>query len=86
MHRIRLAARSARSVALCLPKPGARYALAPALPWQLSRAGQVVARGTADRVVLPLHNLAPATAYRFDRFAKGRMIDEKGMGNQPNLH
>ncbi|MEP5727792.1 MAG: sarcosine oxidase subunit beta family protein [Sulfitobacter sp.] len=27
-----------------------------------------------------------ATAYRFDRFAKGRMIDEKGMGNQPNLH
>ncbi|APX25839.1 MAG: polygalacturonase [Rhodobacteraceae bacterium] len=66
MHRIRLAARSARSVALCLPKPGARYALAPALPWQLSRAGQVVARGTADRVVLPLHDLAPATAYRFE--------------------
>lgn len=29
---------------------------------------------------------ATATAYRFDRFAKGRMIDEKGMGNQPNLH
>jgi sarcosine oxidase subunit beta len=27
-----------------------------------------------------------ATAYRFDRFQKGRMIDEKGMGNQPNLH
>ncbi|MCT4610639.1 MAG: sarcosine oxidase subunit beta family protein [Pelagimonas sp.] len=27
-----------------------------------------------------------ATAYRFDRFAKGRMIDEKGMGNHPNLH
>ncbi|EFO29912.1 sarcosine oxidase subunit beta [Roseibium sp. TrichSKD4] len=27
-----------------------------------------------------------ATAYRFDRFATGRMIDEKGMGNQPNLH
>ena len=27
-----------------------------------------------------------ATAYRFDRFARGRMIDEKGMGNQPNLH
>lgn len=27
-----------------------------------------------------------ATAYRFDRFAKGRVIDEKGMGNQPNLH
>mgnify|MGYP001027574729 CR=1 FL=1 len=27
-----------------------------------------------------------AAAYRFDRFAKGRMIDEKGMGNQPNLH
>ncbi len=27
-----------------------------------------------------------ATAYRFDRFAKGLMIDEKGQGNQPNLH
>ncbi|MBY4891980.1 sarcosine oxidase subunit beta family protein [Rhodobacteraceae bacterium N5(2021)] len=27
-----------------------------------------------------------ATAYRFDRFETGRMIDEKGMGNQPNLH
>ncbi len=27
-----------------------------------------------------------AIAYRFDRFEKGRMIDEKGMGNQPNLH
>ncbi len=36
-----------------------------------------------------LANDAPhptATAYRFDRFAKGLMIDEKGMGNQPNLH
>ena len=29
---------------------------------------------------------ATATAYRFDRFATGHMIDEKGMGNQPNLH
>ncbi|MFK7838341.1 MAG: sarcosine oxidase subunit beta family protein [Sulfitobacter sp.] len=27
-----------------------------------------------------------ATAYRFDRFARGLMIDEKGVGNQPNLH
>ncbi|VDC26430.1 sarcosine oxidase subunit beta family protein [Pseudogemmobacter humi] len=27
-----------------------------------------------------------ASAYRFDRFRKGRMIDEKGMGAQPNLH
>ena len=27
-----------------------------------------------------------ATAYRFDRFQRGLMIDEKGMGNQPNLH
>ena len=26
------------------------------------------------------------TAYRFDRFEKGLMIDEKGQGNQPNLH
>ncbi len=27
-----------------------------------------------------------ATAYRFDRFSRGYMIDEKGMGAQPNLH
>lgn len=27
-----------------------------------------------------------AAAYRFDRFANGLVIDEKGMGNQPNLH
>ncbi|ABG29752.1 sarcosine oxidase subunit beta family protein [Roseobacter denitrificans] len=27
-----------------------------------------------------------ATAYGFDRFATGHMIDEKGQGNQPNLH
>lgn len=27
-----------------------------------------------------------ATAFRFDRFAKGKMIDEKGMGNNPQLH
>ena len=27
-----------------------------------------------------------ATAYRFDRFERGLMIDEKGQGNQPNLH
>ncbi|MEL6642120.1 MAG: sarcosine oxidase subunit beta family protein, partial [Pseudomonadota bacterium] len=36
-----------------------------------------------------LANDAPhptATAYRFDRFNRGLMIDEKGVGNQPNLH
>ena len=27
-----------------------------------------------------------AAAYRFDRFERGLMIDEKGQGNQPNLH
>jgi sarcosine oxidase subunit beta len=27
-----------------------------------------------------------ATAFRLDRFAAGRVIDEKGMGAQPNLH
>ena len=27
-----------------------------------------------------------AAAYRFDRFSRGLMIDEKGMGAQPNLH
>ncbi|MDP2520046.1 sarcosine oxidase subunit beta family protein [Shimia thalassica] len=27
-----------------------------------------------------------ASAYRFDRFARGHIIDEKGVGAQPNLH
>ena len=27
-----------------------------------------------------------ATAFRLDRFARGRVIDEKGVGAQPNLH
>ena len=27
-----------------------------------------------------------ATAYRLDRFRRGAMIDEKGVGAQPNLH
>ena len=27
-----------------------------------------------------------AAAFRFDRFANGKMIDEKGMGNHPNHH
>ena len=27
-----------------------------------------------------------ATAYRLDRFARGYLIDEKGVGAQPNLH
>ncbi len=27
-----------------------------------------------------------ATSFSFDRFETGHMIDEKGMGNQPNLH
>jgi sarcosine oxidase subunit beta len=29
---------------------------------------------------------AKASAYRLDRFATGRLIDEKGAGAQPNLH
>jgi heterotetrameric sarcosine oxidase beta subunit len=29
---------------------------------------------------------AVATAYRLDRFAAGRLIDERGAGTQPNLH
>jgi sarcosine oxidase subunit beta len=29
---------------------------------------------------------AVAAAYRLDRFATGHLIDEKGVGAQPNLH
>ena len=69
MPSIRLAARSARSVALCLPQPGARYTLSPGVPWQLTRAGETVARGVAAQVGLALHDLAPAT--RYDLEAEG---------------
>ncbi|WP_370159060.1 hypothetical protein, partial [Salipiger bermudensis] len=66
MPSIRLAARSARSVALCLPQPGARYTLSPGVPWQLTRAGETVARGVAAQVGLALHDLAPATRYELE--------------------
>ncbi|WP_417721794.1 glycoside hydrolase family 28 protein [Salipiger sp.] len=62
---IRIAARSPRMVALCLPRPGARYHLSPPLPYVLSAGGAVVAEGLADRVVLPLDGLDPATEYTF---------------------
>ena len=45
------------------------------------------ASAIALRICWPRMSRTPtATAYRFDRFEKGLMIDEKGMGNQPNLH
>lgn len=45
------------------------------------------ASGLAYAHLLATDNPHPtATAYRFDRFERGLMIDEKGMGNQPNLH
>ncbi|MBY6006043.1 glycoside hydrolase family 28 protein [Salipiger bermudensis] len=66
MTPVRLAARSARSVALCLPFAGARHALSPARPWRLSVAGTVVAQGAASTVVLPLHGLAPDTEHLFE--------------------
>ena len=34
----------------------------------------------------PTRRITTATAYRFDRFLKGLMIDEKGQGAHPNLH
>jgi len=37
----------------------------------------LIARGAPHEV---------AAAYRLDRFAEGKMIDEKGVGAQPNLH
>lgn len=46
----------------------------PASGWCFSH---LIARDEPHRV---------ATAYRLDRFATGRVIDEKGQGAQPNLH
>jgi heterotetrameric sarcosine oxidase beta subunit len=46
----------------------------PAAGWCLAH---LVARGEPHPV---------AAAYRLDRFATGRLIDERGMGAQPNLH
>jgi len=63
---IRLVARSPRMVALCLPRPGARYRLDPPADWRLVRDGATVSEGAADRVVLPLDGLEPATRYSFE--------------------
>jgi len=46
----------------------------PASGWCFSH---LIAQGTPHEV---------ARAYRLDRFATGHLIDEKGMGAQPNLH
>ena len=42
--------------------------------------------GLAGSVWAKDESHAAATAYRFDRFLRGLMIDEKGQGATPNLH
>ena len=63
MTLIRLAARSARSVALVLPIAGARYRLPSVLPWTLKPDRGDVRSGVTDRVVTALHGLMPDCAY-----------------------
>ena len=66
MPNLRLAAQSPRMVALCLPRPGARHRLSPALPWRLLQDGTEVQRGLAHTVVLPIDGLSPATRYQVE--------------------
>lgn len=67
-HTVALAARSA---ALRLARPGALFWLDPGIAWRLTAPGQtdrdVPGReGVATTVVLALHDLQPATRYRFE--------------------
>ncbi|MDQ0455879.1 polygalacturonase PglA [Rhizobium paknamense] len=55
---------SARMAALCLPVSGARYDLPQPLAWRLT--GHNVTDGMAEKAVLVLNDLRPATAYRFE--------------------
>ncbi|WP_206611608.1 glycoside hydrolase family 88 protein [Falsirhodobacter deserti] len=64
MTLIRLAARSARSIALVLPLAGARYHLPASTPWMLEAEGQPPRSGTTNRVVTAIHDLEPDTEYK----------------------
>ncbi|MBB3713577.1 polygalacturonase [Limimaricola variabilis] len=70
---IQLAARSARSVALCLTRPGARFHLDPPLPWRLRDAnGAVLREGVSAAVPLALHGLTPDTVFEIEAEGLGR--------------
>lgn len=71
---IQLAARSARSAALCLVRPGTRFHLDPALPWRLRCAdGAVLRQGVSAAAPLALHGLAPDTSYEVEVEELGRL-------------
>ncbi|GGB04126.1 polygalacturonase [Brucella endophytica] len=68
MNRPSLIAHSARTAALCLAVPGARYNLPAEVSWRLTMldAEGDERRGRTTTVVTLLHDLEPDTAYRFD--------------------
>ncbi|SLN23535.1 Polygalacturonase [Aquimixticola soesokkakensis] len=69
MFAITLAARSARTVALCLAQTGARSALRQSVQWRLRGADGTQRSGETKRAVLALHDLTPDTAYVFEAAA-----------------
>ncbi|WP_288427612.1 glycoside hydrolase family 28 protein [uncultured Agrobacterium sp.] len=68
MNRPLLIAHSARTAALCLAVPGARYNLPTEISWRLTSEGteESVREGSTTRVVTLLHALEPDTAYSFE--------------------
>jgi polygalacturonase len=56
---------TARSAALRLAPSGARYRLDPLVAWALTSAGDTCF-GTAETVVIALHDLAPDSEHRFE--------------------
>ncbi len=68
MNRPSLIAHSARTAALCLPVPSARYHLPAAIAWRLSSPDIDLGErlGHTHTVVTLLHDLQPDTQYRFE--------------------
>ncbi len=59
---------SARTAALCLPLPGARYRLPHTVAWRLTAVDADVPsrEGPTDLAVMIIYGLSPATRYRFE--------------------
>ena len=66
-------ASSARTAALCLAVPGARYFLPSKTAWRLTSPDGGERRGETATVVTLLHDLSPDTCYVFEAEGFGRL-------------
>ncbi|MGI8399404.1 glycoside hydrolase family 28 protein [Agrobacterium deltaense] len=66
-------ASSARTAALCLAAPGARYFLPSKTAWRLTSADGDERSGETATVVMLLHDLSPDTRYVFEAEGFGRL-------------